>query len=159
MNIAPNAPHDIRREFVSLLPRLRRFALTLAADLEEADELVRAACVEAIIEDRCPSGEKCMDPWLFALVRKAATDPARNQRTTKPEKPSAPQGSSTTGQQALILTMPEGQACVFLLVEVEGFSYAQAADILGISIELLASRLCDARMSFAAAAPTAERRA
>jgi len=35
----PVAAIDIRRDLVGLLPKLRRFAVTLTGDLAEADEL------------------------------------------------------------------------------------------------------------------------
>lgn len=159
MNTASNAPLDIRREFVSILPRLRRFALTVATDLEEADELVRSACASAIIEGRCPSGSEALDPWLFALVRQAASGQARSPRATSLGKAACAKPSFATEYQELVLGMPEGQASAFLLVEVEGFSYAQAADILGISTDALSVRVCEARTSFATASAAAERRA
>ena len=50
----------------------------------------------------------------------------------------------------MIMTMPEGLSSVFLLVNVEGHSYREAADILGIPIGTVMSRLSTARIRLAA---------
>ena len=39
---------DLRRSLVGLLPKLRRFAMTLACDAADADALVLQACERAI---------------------------------------------------------------------------------------------------------------
>jgi RNA polymerase sigma-70 factor, ECF subfamily len=58
------------------------------------------------------------------------------------------------------MTMPEGLSSVFLLVNVEGHSYREAADILGIPIGTVMSRLSAARIRLAAMiSEQAERRA
>jgi RNA polymerase sigma-70 factor (ECF subfamily) len=160
LTAATTAPVDIRREFVALLPRLRRFALTLSTSVEDADELVRAACSRAIIKGQCPTDDNPSASWLFQLIRRVSADMAK-KRKSKAREPVGETGDKPgTEQQHAVLAMPPGQASAFLLVEIEGFSYAQAADILGISTERLASLLCAARLSFAAGdATTAKRRA
>ncbi len=47
----PATTTDIRRDLVGLLPRLRRFAITLAGETAAADELVQAVCLRAISKD------------------------------------------------------------------------------------------------------------
>ncbi|RVN15818.1 RNA polymerase sigma factor, partial [Sinorhizobium meliloti] len=39
---------DFRRDLVSLLPKLRRFAITLARNANDADDLVQEVCERAI---------------------------------------------------------------------------------------------------------------
>lgn len=158
MTTTSGAPLDIRREFVSLLPRLRRFALTLSTSVEAADELVRLACTKAIIKGHCPASDHPVAPWLFKLVRSAASD-----ASAKPKKLPASSDAAcppATHHQSMILDLPPGRASTFLLVEIEGFTYAEAADILSVTQDTIASHLCDARTIFSAtAAPTVERRA
>ncbi|MBA4786317.1 MAG: RNA polymerase sigma factor [Rhizobiales bacterium] len=160
MTAASTAPVDIRREFVALLPRLRRFALTLSASVDEADELVQAACARAIIKGQCPTDDNPSASWLFQLIRRVSSDMAK-KRKPKPREPAGETSDKAgTEQQHAVLAMPPGQASAFLLVEIEGFSYAEAAQILGIPTERLASHLCAARLSFAARdATSAKRRA
>ncbi|MCF6367431.1 RNA polymerase sigma factor [Rhizobium halophilum] len=152
------ASPEIRRHIVSLLPRLRRFAQTLPPSVEAADECVRSACTRAITGGRSPSQSPSILPWLFALVRSAAS--LAPVCPTKAPEVSDASRSSETEQQAIVLGLPAGEASAFLLVEVEGFTYAEAADILGVDRETLVLRLYEARVNFAAiAAPTVQRRA
>ncbi|HEX2146997.1 MAG TPA: sigma factor-like helix-turn-helix DNA-binding protein [Pseudorhizobium sp.] len=146
MTIAASAPLDLRREFLSLLPRLRRFALTLARSATQADEVVRAAYGCAIADSDCLSGEGPAAARLFALIRRTAAD---LNATSKSEPVQADDFQPSGERKTLVLSMPDGEASAFLLVDVENFSYLQAADILGITQELLASHVCDARRSFA----------
>lgn len=142
------APLDLRRDLVALLPRLRRFALTLAPSMEAADGLVREACLKAISKGR-PEGEN--ERFLFRLVRDQSLETMRD----KPEadaadlKIKAPAKGRPTVHQAIVLDMPQALASVFLLVEVEGLSHAETADILDISTGKVASYLCDARLHLA----------
>jgi len=53
----PTAITDIRRDLVALLPRLRRFALTMATSASEADDLVREVCAKAIQKSHHWKGE------------------------------------------------------------------------------------------------------
>ncbi len=133
----PAASIDPRRDLVSLLPRLRRFALTFASDVSEADDLVLGAC-SAVLADGLPGGAPRLDLHLFAAIRtlaRAATSPKR--------------GASVPSKcQSLVLAAPKNLAAILLLVEVEGLSYAEAADVLEISSDAVASQLCEARLYF-----------
>jgi len=52
----------------------------------------------------------------------------------------------------MIADMPEGTSSAFLLVVVEGHSYQQAADIMGVTINIVVSQLAAARLHFASVA-------
>ncbi len=153
---------DIRRDLVALLPRLRRFALTLAASAGEADDLVREVCARAIQKSHHWKGEGRIESWLFSMMRTVCAD-ARKKRKTDALAQAA-RGSAAVGetdkQTNPLFSMQEGLASAFLLGEVEGFSYKEASVILGISSEDFARRLCAARLQLAAlGVETAERRA
>ncbi len=49
----------------------------------------------------------------------------------------------------MISDMPDGVSSMFLLVDVEGHSYQQAADIMGIPVANVVSQLATARLQFA----------
>lgn len=63
---------------------------------------------------------------------------------------SAEKAIYATQLQKMILSMPEGLSSVFLLVNVEGHSYKEAAEILEIPIGTVMSRLSTARLKLAA---------
>lgn len=135
----PAASIDPRRDLVSLLPRLRRFALTLASDVSEAEDLVLGAC-SAVLADGLPGDAPRLDLHLFAAIRTLANAHAG----TSPKR-----GASAPSKcQSLVLAAPKNLAASFLLVEVEDLSYAEAADVLDISSDAVASQLCEARLYF-----------
>jgi len=153
---------DIRRDLVGLLPRLRRFAMTLAGDAASADELAQAACERAIAKSNQWNGEGRLESWVYALARQQWSD---DHRRRKPH-PIA-RGNVTDIREAsrdrislvdpdvihrMIADMPEGTSSAFLLVVVEGHSYQQAADIMGITINIIVTQLAAARLHFASVA-------
>jgi len=151
----PVAPFDTRRDLVALLPRLRRLALTLAGRVEEADELVRTACSMAIGKDWAKDRHSRPEAWLFQLVSSLSAG-----RTAHSGTEDRAVGNPLVIRRGMVLGITRDQAAAFLLVEVEGFSYAEAADILATSTDSIATDLCDARLCFADLRPApSERRA
>ncbi|MDE1158059.1 MAG: RNA polymerase sigma factor [Neorhizobium sp.] len=154
---------DIRRDLVALLPRLRRFALTLTGSEPDADELVRESCGHAIQKSHHWKGEGRLESWLFSLIRSTWTDGSRNRRrgtAGSQEQGGASSAEAAVPQEHSLLSMPEGCASAFLLRELEGFSYAEGAAILNMTVEAFAGRLCSARLRLAAIdVDMAERRA
>jgi len=155
----PSPTTDIRRDLVALLPRLRRFALTLAGNGGEADELVREATARAIQKSHHWRGEGRIENWLFSLIRTTWTDELKKRRRNDREAALQPDPDSRRASGP-VLSLPEGLASAILLTDIEGFTYTEAAAILGITTELLSTRLCAARLSLVAAgSETSERRA
>lgn len=151
---------DIRRDLVALLPRLRRFALTLTGNAPEADDLVREVAARAIQKSHHWKGEGRLENWLFSMMRSTRADEARKRKRVDLD---ATEGSNAPGSHKsshALLSMPEGLASALLLADVEGFSYAEAAAILGIPTDQFAARLCAARLKLSSAGTaTSERRA
>lgn len=155
----PSPSTDIRRDLVALLPRLRRFALTLAASSHEADNLVREVAARAIQKSHHWKGEGRLESWLFSIMRSTFAEDQKKRRRHDSE---AVSGAADEGRAPPhgVLSLPEGLASAFLLADVEGFSYSESAVILGIHPDLFATRLCAARLSLAATgSETSERRA
>lgn len=152
------ASTDIRRDLVALLPRLRRFALTLTGDATLADGLVQDVCARVILKSHHWKGEGRLESWVFNQIRTGVSEDGRkrNRHETTAE---AIDGNAAIASKAF-LGLPHGLASTLLLVDVEGFDYSEAASILGITPELFSSRLCAARLALASQPPgLAERRA
>ncbi|MGO4133377.1 RNA polymerase sigma factor [Rhizobium brockwellii] len=160
----PATTIDLRRDLVGLLPRLRRFAITLAGEVAVADELVQAVCQRAIAKGHQWSGEGRLESWIYTLARQQWTD---DNRKRKPK--ASVRGNVTDIREAarersaavdpdtihhMISDMPDGVSSMFLLVDVEGHSYQQAADIMGIPVANVVSQLATARLQFAGLADT-----
>ncbi|KAB1087474.1 RNA polymerase sigma factor [Neorhizobium galegae] len=151
---------DIRRDLVALLPRLRRFALTLTGSAVEADDLVREAAGRAIQKSHHWKGEGRLESWLFSMIRSTFIDESKKRRRAEIHAVDDTSPAENSRPSTALVCLPDGLASVFLLADVEGFAYAEAAAILGIQPDLFATRLCAARLSLAtAAAQTSERRA
>ncbi len=159
---------DIRRDLVGLLPRLRRFAMTLSGDTAGADELVQAVCRRAVAKSNQRNGEGRLESWIYTLARHQWADDSRRRRPQ-----AAPRGNVTDIRDAardrtatidsdaihrMIAEMPAGISSVFLLVAVEGHSYQQAADIMGVATSTVVSQLAAARLHFASLADNYPRR-
>lgn len=156
----PSPSTDIRRDLVALLPRLRRFALTLTGSAVEADDLVREAAGRAIQKSHHWKGEGRLESWLFSMIRSTFVDEAKKRRRADIHAADDASSAENSRPSTALVCLPDGLASVFLLADVEGFAYAEAAAILGIQPDLFAARLCAARLSLAtAAAQTSERRA
>lgn len=154
---------QVSRELVTLLPKLRRFAITLTRNASDADDLVQEACERAITRSHLWNGEGRLESWIYAMTRNLWVDEIRKRKVR------VGGGTVDAGEQdelvveasaekaiyanqinAMILSMPEGLSSVFLLVNVEGHSYREAAEILDIPIGTVMSRLSTARMRLAA---------
>ena len=152
------ASTDIRRDLVALLPRLRRFALTLTGDATLADGLVQDVCARVILKSHYWKGEGRLESWVFNQIRTGVSEDSRKRNRHEPTA-EAIDGNPAIASKAF-LGLPHGLASTLLLVDVEGFDYSEAASILGITPELLSSRLCAARLALASQPPgLAERRA
>ena len=87
---------DIRRDLVGLLPRLRRFAMTLTGDVAAADELVQSVCQRAVAKSQQWNGEGRLESWVYTLARHLWNDEGRKRRP----RPAAPKGNVTDIREA-----------------------------------------------------------
>src|SRR5690348_17803558 len=72
-----DAESQLREEIVGLLPRLRRFARTLARNAHDADDVVQIAVERALTRlDQLRPGSQ-LSSWLFGIVRNAWIDEVR----------------------------------------------------------------------------------
>ena len=122
---------------IGLLPRLRRFARTLAHDADEADDIVVNAIARALADwEHAPIDR---EPWLFGLVRGAALT---QTRTARPSLADTHHESSVVAE---LQALPEEQRTAIALVLIEGLSYAQAARAMDLPVGTLTSRLARGR--------------
>ena len=127
------------------IPALRRYARGLAGpdQVATADQMVAEVVARALREDQRPqSGPPRL--WLFAALTSLNR---RRLRATRAPAPIAHEGLQDRPlglREALAQTSLEGREAL-LLVVVEGFCYAQAAEILGVNRVGVATRLARAR--------------
>jgi RNA polymerase sigma-70 factor (ECF subfamily) len=156
------AEQQFRAELVNLLPRLRRFARALARHREDADDLVQAALERALTRREQWTPRTRLDSWMFKIINNAWIDEvrsrARRDALFAPEEEGegvgAPQADSPVDaiavRRAMALLNDDQRAAVGLVL-VEGLPYKEAAEVLGIPIGTLTSRLARAREQLQAA--------
>ena len=71
---------DFRRDLVSLLPKLRRFAMTLTRNANDADDLVQEVCERAISRSHLWNGESRLESWIYAMTRNLWVDEVRKRK-------------------------------------------------------------------------------
>lgn len=151
---------DVKAELVALIPRLRRFAWALTGSRDEGDDLVQAACVKALgALDQYQPGTR-LDAWMFRILRTGWIDRsrfrARRPSVSDPETLEALSDGGVGAQAAMarltlervrarMAELPEEQREALALVAVEGLSYKDAAEVLGVPVGTVMSRLSRAR--------------
>jgi RNA polymerase sigma-70 factor (ECF subfamily) len=159
--------NGLSAELPALLPRLWRFALRLAGDRHDAEDLVQRACVRALERRRQLQPGTSTLSWLFSIVHSVWLNEVRARQirnhgsmqwTEELADTVADTGASnpelyTLHQQIIsaVEKLPDAQRTVMLLVAVEGLSYREAATVLDVPIGTVMSRLARARLTIGAA--------
>ncbi len=154
---------DLKRELIDLLPRLRRFARTLTRSIPDADELVQEACLRALTRADQWNRDQPLDRWMFRITRNLWISEIRKRgvRTgagTVPADETSELVTLDTGEANVamsdlgrkIAALPSDLSSVLLAVSVEGYSYAEAADLFEIPVGTVMSRIHRARKTLAA---------
>jgi RNA polymerase sigma-70 factor (ECF subfamily) len=146
-----------RQELGDILVNLRRFACSLTGNIADADDLLQST-VERVLERGLPDGA-AMLPWCFKVCRNLWIDEIRAQKVRRAASadPALQQEQVVPGErqvlgeielreiEGVLARMPEDQRAVLELVAVEGYAYREAAELLGIPIGTVMSRLARAR--------------
>jgi RNA polymerase sigma-70 factor (ECF subfamily) len=139
------------------LPRLRRFAAGLARDPADGDDLCQATVMRALDRRALWQPGTRLDSWMMTMMRNVWIDEtrARSRRGETFVAEEAGLGVGGTGGQEeavelgvidrALRTLPDEQREAVLLVMVEGYSYKEAAGIVGCPIGTLNSRLVRGR--------------
>ena len=131
----------VRRGLEPLIPALRRFARALSRDAETADDLVQDTMVRALRAEHLFHGGD-LRTWLFTILLNLD----RNRRRGLSRRPTLAVIEDVDPAAAPGLTLlPPEQREVLLLVTLEGMSYREAADVQGVPIGTVMSRLSRAR--------------
>jgi RNA polymerase sigma-70 factor (ECF subfamily) len=153
---------EVRLGLEPCLARLWRYAVVLTSSRDAADDLVQATCVRAIERAHQFTPGTRLDRWLFAILRSIWLNEVRARRIREG-------GGFVEAEEALIFDgahdievntltaevltalkrLPEAQRETMLMVYAEGYTYAEAAAALGVSIGTVMSRLATVRAALA----------
>ena len=149
----------LRQQMVSFLPRLRRFARSLAKDPDKADDLVQAACERAVGRLSHVREGTRLDSWLYRIMYTQWIDKMRRGKTRAAklvvlaDKNKTVDAGKEIGDyldtaldiQKAFDTLPVEHQAAMTLVSVEGYSYDEAASVLNVPVGTVASRVARAR--------------
>ena len=143
-----------RPDLIEHLPRLRRYARALTGDLNRADDLVQDTLERALAKLDLWQPGSDLRAWLFTLMHNLFVNQIRIRRPQETAMEEALDEPVSGGQMAALTArdihdalakLPEEQREVLLLVGLEQFSYAEAAQVLGVPTGTVMSRLSRAR--------------
>ena len=152
---------ELTDRIVALLPRLRRFSLTLTRQEAEADDLVQATVERALTRLGSWKEDSRLDSWMFKIMQNLWIDQTRANRSrgvqaAAGELAALPGVDGRTIMDARMklrttldaaMRLPEEQRAVLALIVVEGLSYAEAAEVLDVPVGTVMSRLSRARLA------------
>jgi RNA polymerase sigma-70 factor (ECF subfamily) len=132
-----------------------RFAQHLTRDRALAEDVTQEAFLRAFRFLGSFRGDARFSSWLFRIARNCAMDAIRS-RTVHLEREPAPPATSTDPQarlelQAALAAISDEHREPFLLIEVFGLSYQEAADVLGVRVGTVKSRMHRARKAMMSA--------
>ena len=149
---------DFRSQMVQLIPRLRRFAVALTGELDQADDLVQETCARALSRAAQWQEGTRLDSWMYRIAQNLWFDHMRAKKVRGDhiplevgEIPGADGRAvvesrlSLAAVSAAMAKLPQDQRVLVALVCIDGASYQQAAEIAGVPIGTVMSRLARAR--------------
>lgn len=140
-----------RSSVEAMIPALRRYARALTRDADIADDLVQDTLVRALRAERLFQGGDIRS-WLYTIL----TNLNRNRRRSLARRPlhaplseeeAGANGTEAEGRdiERALAGLVEEQRSALLLVMLEGLSYREVAEIQGVPIGTVMSRLARAR--------------
>ena len=150
------ATPEVREAMLAALPSLRAFAISLASNRSAADDLVQDTILRGLANIEKFEAGTNMTAWLFTILRNLFYSQYRKARHEIAD--------SDGTYASRLLTIPEqGARCDFkdlrtalaklsvehrealILIAAEGLSYEEAAQVCGVAVGTIKSRVHRAR--------------
>lgn len=164
---------QFRALMLAELPALHRLSRHMTRGSAGADDLLQEVVLRALrASERFVLGESGIRPWLFQILYNTYRNLRRDQPRERlfddfendpkfAEEHSSTQRLSTLDWEqvdqeiyAAVQDLPDDYRAVFILFAVEGLPYKEIAQVLGIPVGTVMSRLARARRRLVAALPT-----
>jgi len=160
--MSDTSSYAVRKGLAAELKRLWRYGLVLSGSRTTAEDLVQATCLRALERAHQFAPGTHLDRWLFSILHSIWLNEVRAARYRRGE-------GLVDAETALVFdglrevetnilaaqvlrqvqSLPEAQRETVFLVYVEGLAYREAAELLGIPIGTVMSRLAGARARLA----------
>ena len=157
-NICVMTPAEFQKNLLAELPHLRRFARALAGDASVADDLVQDCAERALKKQHLYDSARPLRAWLYAILRNIHISHWRQKSPWGHPKniddlegfegaiaPDQEQNLSLSLITKALDHLPPQHREVLVLISLEELSYREAADIVGVPIGTIMSRLSRAR--------------
>jgi RNA polymerase sigma-70 factor (ECF subfamily) len=142
---------SFRHEVAAAIPALRRYARALTRSAEIADDLVQDTLLRALRSQHLFQGGD-MRSWLYTILTNLNRNRLRALARRPPvqaieehDAPEYPQSGGGRDIERALASLVEEQRATLLLVVLEGLSYRETAEVQGIPIGTVMSRLARAR--------------
>jgi len=148
---------DFNRALEAEIPRLRRYAHALTRDATAADDLVQECVVRGVAKQHLWIEGTDLRAWLFTIMHNLFVNTVRrgvregvavSLLDTEPSLQRAANQDKSLELRDLdraMARLPEEQRSVILLVGLEGMSYEAVAEIVGVPVGTVRSRLSRGR--------------
>jgi len=145
-----------KRALAALHPELLAYARSLTLDTAAAEDLVHDALLRAFQSDTAPRDPDELRPWAFRVLKNLFLDVQRRHKVRVEHSRS--QAQLTSGQRApdpveiLVVRQAYGRLSprdreILCLIDILGFTYAEASRIIDIPMGTVMSRISRARRS------------
>ena len=139
-------------------PQARRVARAVLGDPDEADDAAQDGFLSALVKLGQFDARRPFGPWLMRIVANAATDRRRRRQVRRVEpldpglvgggpRPDTEAVRSELGAhlRAALAELPPRRRTAVVLFDVEGYSHAEIAEMLGIPEGTVRSEVFHAR--------------
>lgn len=149
---------DFKRELAAVIPHLRAFGRSLSGSRDLADDLVQETLMKAwAARSRFQAGTN-LRAWTFIILRNHFLSQMRRSRfrgewddLTADRLLAAPAGQDKQIEladlQRGLMELPSSQREALILVGAGGFAYEEAAEICGVAVGTIKSRVARARVA------------
>ena len=152
--------NETKNQMVHLIPKLRRYARALISDIDRADDLVQDTLTRALSRLELWKPGTDLRAWLFTIMHNVfVNDYKKNSRTgIKVSITEANEAEETLSYQdspinaielndciRSLMKLPIEQREVILLVALEGLRYTEVAEVMGVPVGTVMSRLSRGR--------------
>ncbi len=151
-------PQDFSTRIIAEVPHLRRFARGLCGDASLADDLVQDCLERSLKKQHLYDIHRPLRAWLYAILRNihvsqwrrasqfgVMTDVSDLGEQQPSVAPLQEQNLSIMLITQALDKLPHQQREVLVMISLEEMSYKEAAEIIGVPIGTIMSRLSRAR--------------
>lgn len=151
---------EFRAHLLAAIPKLRAFALSLAAHADHADDLVQETLMKAWNHQDSFQAGTNIKAWLFTILRneyfsqlrkrKREVEDADGDYASNVMTPGGQDGQLDMADLRIALAqLPDDQREAVVLVGASGFSYQEVAEICRVPVGTVKSRVNRARNKLA----------